>query len=145
MAGSRKTKIAFAALVTLCVLLYIQAFIFPILTYVLFVWYEYSAPVGPLDYAIYNRDNATHAVYIEISRAEIGELIYRANHTLGPGEWTRSKPITDEPGRYRVKAIVDGKIEDERCICIQKFTGGAIVEVRRIDGNVTVYITQGAA
>ncbi len=145
---NEKIRIIFAtALTTLVVLLLVQTFVFPVIDEVVFYLQfaiEYSlAPVGPLDYTIYNRDNATHTVHIEISRAESEEVIYRASHTLGPGEWIRSKPITDEPGRYRVRVVVDGKIEDERCICIQKFTGGAIVEIERLDGRLTVHITQG--
>ncbi|WP_202320663.1 hypothetical protein [Archaeoglobus neptunius] len=93
-------------LVAFTVLPVIQILIFPVLTYVvgyILVSIEYyTAPVGPLDYSIHNRDNASHTVYIEIAKAGSGEIIYRANHTVGPKEWIDSKPITNEAGRYRV-------------------------------------------
>ena len=66
----RKTKIALILLATLTTLLFIQAFIFPIidiaLFYVLFKIEEHYAPVE-LYYSIINRDNATHTVYVEVS------------------------------------------------------------------------------
>jgi len=150
MLDNGKVKVAvFAALTTLSVLLFIQAFIFPVVDeavfYLQFAIEYYLAPVGPLHYSIHNRDNVTHTVYIEISKAESEEVIYKANHTIGPKGWIRSEPITDEPGKYRVKVVVDGKAKDEKCICIKKFTGGVHVEINRLDGNLTVYISQGTA
>ncbi len=141
--GSEKIKIVLAVVT---VLLLIQVFIFPVLTYVvgyILVSIEYyTAPVGPLDYTIYNKDNASHTVYIEIAKAKSGEIIYKANHTIGPKEWIHSKPITNEAGRYRVEVVVDGKVKDEKCLCIERLTGGAAIDIRRVNGKVTVHISQ---
>lgn len=144
--ASKKLKIVLATLTVLTILLFIQTFIFPVLTYVvgyILVSIEYHlAPVGPLDYSIHNKDNASHQVYIEIAKAESGEIIYKANHTIGPKERIHSKPITNEAGRYRVKVVVDGKIKDERCLCIERLTGGAAIDIERLNGKLIVRISQ---
>jgi hypothetical protein len=59
--------------------------------------------VEPLDYSIRNKDNANHSIYIEIAKAESGEVIYKANHTVGPRELINSKPITDKPGSTELR------------------------------------------
>jgi len=142
----RKTKIALVLLATLTTLLFIQAFIFPIfdvaLFYVLFKIEEHYAPVE-LYYSIINRDNATHTVYVEVSKADTGDVIYRANHTIGADDFVHSKPITREAGKYRVKVVMDGKIKKEKCVCVEKFTGGVHMMITRYNGKLDIRMAQG--
>lgn len=141
----RKRAVCLAMLIILLALLFTQAFVFPIIDmaifYVLFTIEQHSAP-KELDCTILNKDDAAHVVSIEVSEIETNKIIYKANHTLQPGKMV-SKRIAKGEGKYRVKAVLDGKITKEREICLGSFGGSIVVIIDRHDGKLDFQITQG--
>ncbi|WP_269140591.1 hypothetical protein [Archaeoglobus neptunius] len=41
-----------------------------------------------------------------------------------------------------MKVVVDGKVKDERCLCIERLTGGAAIVIERLNGKLAVHISQ---
>lgn len=98
--------------------------------------------MGPLKFSIYNRDNVTHAVTVEIFDSNNNSLFEESYDALSK-VYIQSPEITKKKGEYIFKVTLDNKIEETYTATVG--TGWfdvAIYLYENDSGNKPIYITQ---
>ncbi|MEA2053526.1 MAG: hypothetical protein U9O96_00175 [Candidatus Thermoplasmatota archaeon] len=108
-----------------------------------FIYVGLTSPPEPLHFVIFNDDNQTHSVKVEIYDSK--KQIFNESYLGEPEKIRESSSITNKSGEYLFKVAVNRNLSAEKTIEVKRNFVGVAIVLYREENKLLIDIEPGYA